>query len=149
MTTATSPSTVKQCRKCKEILNLEDFYRKNESKDGREGSCSSCRRKQMSAADKARYTTAARRHSHLWNTYLIDQSIYDHILLMQDGHCACCPATVSGRATDKYLIVDHDHKTGEIRGLLCHNCNIMLGSARDNLSTLQNGITYLSKFTRG
>jgi hypothetical protein len=99
----------------------------------------------MSAADKARYKAAVRREDHLLKKYVITQAIYDHMLLMQDGHCACCPATESGRANDNYLIVDHDHETGDVRGLLCHHCNIMLGGAKDNLSTLQNGITYLSQ----
>ena len=97
----------------------------------------------MSAADKKRYQSADRRDSHLLRTYIINQSIYDHLLLMQDGHCASCPATESGRKKDKYLIVDHDHETGEVRGLLCHHCNIMLGGAKDNIATLQNAITYL------
>jgi len=99
----------------------------------------------MSKRDKARYNTDHRRNNHLLNTYIITQSIYDHVLLMQDGHCATCPATESGRKNDKYLIVDHDHETGEVRGLLCHHCNIMLGGAKDNISTLQNAIAYLSK----
>lgn len=100
----------------------------------------------MSAADKGRYNTDLRRQTHLMRTYLIDQSIYEHILMMQDGHCALCPATVSGRKNDQFLIVDHDHETGVVRGLLCHHCNIMLGAAKDNMNTLQNGISYLAKY---
>jgi hypothetical protein len=146
MTIVISQCTGKVCRTCNETKDLEDFYRKNSSKDGRESSCISCRRKQMSAADKKRYQAAARRDSHLMRTYIINQSIYDHILLMQDGHCALCPATESGRKDDKHLIVDHDHETGDVRGLVCHHCNIMLGGAKDNTTTLQNAISYLAKY---
>ena len=145
MTTATFQCTAKVCRVCNDAKPLEDFYRKNSSKDGRESSCISCRRKQMSAADKKRYQSVARRDTHLMRTYLINQSIYDHLLLMQDGHCALCPATESGRKDDRYLIVDHCHETGDVRGLVCHHCNIMLGGAKDNITTLQNGISYLAK----
>ena len=145
MTTATCLNTAKSCRICKMTKPLEDFYRKNSSKDGRESSCISCRRKQMSAADKKRYQSAVRRDNHLMRTYIINQSIYDHLFLMQGGHCALCPATVSGRKDDQHLIVDHDHETGDVRGLVCHHCNIMLGGAKDNISTLQNAITYLLK----
>ena len=99
----------------------------------------------MSAADKKRYRSAARRDNHLMRTYLINQSIYEHLLLMQEGHCALCPATESGRKEDKHLIVDHDHETGDVRGLVCHHCNIMLGGAKDNITTLQNAISYLAK----
>lgn len=146
MTTAISQCTDKTCRVCLEIKSLEEFYRKNSSKDGRESSCKSCRRKQMSAADKKRYQSAVRRNNHLMRTYLINQSIYEHLLLMQGGHCALCPATVSGRKYDQHLIVDHDHEAGDVRGLVCHHCNIMLGGAKDNIATLQNAISYLSKY---
>lgn len=99
----------------------------------------------MSAADKARYCSAARRESHLFNTYAITPAVYEHLLLMQGGHCAMCESTVSGRRGDNYLIVDHCHKTDQIRGLLCHHCNIVLGAARDNVDILQNAINYLQQ----
>ena len=99
----------------------------------------------MSAADKKRYRAVDRRDNHLMRTYLINQSIYEHLLLMQNGHCALCPATESGRKEDKHLIVDHDHETGDVRGLVCHHCNIMLGGAKDNIDTLQNAISYLAQ----
>jgi len=41
------------------------------------------------------------------------------------------------------LAMDHDHKTGFIRGLLCHQCNVMLGAARDNVAVLASAIRYL------
>ena len=145
MTTVTSQCTAKSCRTCAETKPLEDFYRKNSSKDGRESSCIECRKKQIAITDKKRYRSPVRRDAHLMDKYLINQSIYEHLLLMQGGHCALCPATSSGRKNDSYLIVDHCHKTGNVRGLLCHHCNIMLGVSKDNTNTLQNAITYLTK----
>lgn len=44
---------------------------------------------------------------------------YARLLGAQDGHCAICQATPRTRR----LHVDHDHRTGEVRGLLCHRCN--------------------------
>ncbi len=58
---------------------------------------------------------------------------YDIMLAAQGGHCACCPATHDGKIGKdgderlKKLAVDHDHKTGVIRGLLCTGCNTSLG----------------------
>ena len=48
---------------------------------------------------------------------------YARLFLSQDGKCAICRRVPSGRALD----VDHDHRTREIRGLLCHRCNRGLG----------------------
>jgi len=49
----------------------------------------------------------------------IDSDLYDSLLASQGGHCALCPSTPKSRR----LHVDHDHRTGEVRGLLCHRCN--------------------------
>lgn len=49
----------------------------------------------------------------------VTQDEYDAMLARQDGHCALCPSTPKTRR----LHIDHDHRTGEIRGLLCHRCN--------------------------
>lgn len=45
--------------------------------------------------------------------------LYERLLAEQDGHCAVCPATPGTRR----LHIDHDHRTGRVRGLLCHSHN--------------------------
>jgi len=59
---------------------------------------------------------------HLKQKYGIALSQYYEILSLQDGCCAICREITTGR-----LLVDHDHITGEIRGLLCNRCNSLLG----------------------
>ena len=145
MTTETYPNTVKICVKCDARLPLDQFYKKKDSKDGHENACIPCRRKQMSARDKERYDSCRRRSEHLWRSYLINQSIYEHIFLMQGGCCAVCGSTESGRSTDQHFVVDHCHDSGKVRGLLCHPCNTALGLMKDNATSLQNAITYLSE----
>jgi hypothetical protein len=66
---------------------------------------------------------------------------YTQMLVAQGGVCAICGKEPGKRRLD----VDHDHETGKIRGLLCNQCNQMLGYASDSITTLQNGIEYLSK----
>jgi hypothetical protein len=56
---------------------------------------------------------------------------------MQKGCCAVC-----GKSS-KTLQVDHDHTTGEVRGLLCRWCNLLLGNAHDSVKILENAATYL------
>lgn len=61
---------------------------------------------------------------HLLRKYGITEEQYNALLKKQDGHCALCPRTVE--KSGKKLSVDHNHKTGEIRGLLCYRCNKFL-----------------------
>jgi hypothetical protein len=65
---------------------------------------------------------------------------YDEMLESQSGVCAGCGRPPAG---EKRLAVDHDHKTDEIRGLLCDGCNIALGGVEDNPQTLLRLIQYL------
>lgn len=58
----------------------------------------------------------------------------------QDFRCGIC-----NLSTERFF-VDHDHSTGKTRGLLCHHCNLMLGMARDKITTLRAGAKYLEKY---
>lgn len=60
----------------------------------------------------------------------------------EQNHC-CFICKIHKDNFPKKLSVDHDHTTGKIRGLLCNNCNTMLGYAKDNVYILQNAISYL------
>lgn len=60
----------------------------------------------------------------------------------QGKRCAICPAVLPLLTRDG-LMVDHDHATGEVRGLLCRNCNFGIGHFRDNPSLLLAAINYL------
>lgn len=69
----------------------------------------------------------ARRYN-LWHKYKITPEQYDAMLASQNAKCAICGdsqnvKTACGRGHSGRLHVDHDHKTGEIRGLLCNVCN--------------------------
>jgi len=57
----------------------------------------------------------------------------------QNGVCWIC----GGKSGKKRLAVDHDHKTGEVRGLLCKRCNRMLGYYRDNAESFARAAAYL------
>lgn len=65
---------------------------------------------------------------------------YDDILETQSGGCKICGVLEVGKRT---FHVDHDHKTGKNRGLLCKHCNVMLAMARDNKDILFRAIDYL------
>src|SRR2546425_2883267 len=68
-------------------------------------------------------------------SFTLDQ--YQQSYALQEGKCVICQLF---RPT---LCVDHDHKTGKVRALLCRTCNAGLGDFRDNLTLLQRAILYL------
>lgn len=77
---------------------------------------------------------------HIERTYGISIDEYNRILMEQHGTCAICCGVPKGR---KSLAVDHDHTTGQVRGLLCEKCNIGIGSFKDDPMLMQTAIAYL------
>jgi len=67
---------------------------------------------------------------------------YNQIFYLQNHKCAICNDECK---TGRKLAVDHDHKTGKIRGLLCMNCNNALGKFKDSKAILMKAIEYLIK----
>lgn len=72
--------------------------------------------------------------------YGISDEEYARLFKLQGGRCAIC----RNKTRTIRLAVDHDHKTGEVRGLLCKRCNHeLLGAGHDSVSMLWKAITYL------
>jgi hypothetical protein len=67
---------------------------------------------------------------------------YDELLEKQQRCCAICGES-HDVAKGKILAVDHDHTTGKVRGLLCHNCNTIIGHAADSIAIPQATIDYM------
>jgi len=87
-----------------------------------------------------------RRNWHLVKTYGITLTEYDSILKSQNNVCAICgekESNTNNNGSIKPLSVDHNHKTGDVRGLLCDKCNNGLGKFRDNIEILNKAIKYL------
>jgi recombination endonuclease VII len=72
--------------------------------------------------------------------YGLSIEAHDSLLATQNNCCAIC----EGRFT-KPPHVDHCHKTGEVRGLLCSNCNTGIGNLRDDPALLRKALEYLTK----
>lgn len=64
---------------------------------------------------------------------------YEQMLAVQNGVCAIC------ERSDVKLCIDHDHKANVVRGLLCYNCNLVLGLAKDSIKNLIAAARYLEK----
>ena len=76
--------------------------------------------------------------------YKINIEDYHELYLKQKGLCAICKKKDLGRKNAKYFIVDHDHSANKVRGLLCHKCNLLLGTVKDDITILKRAIEYLT-----
>jgi len=105
--------------------------------------------------EKYRVTKAYKESYFAWNlsTYwpgLSSQEAkirYFKILEEQNGNCAICknPETRKHRGKPRNLCVDHCHKTGIVRGLLCSRCNVTIGRLEDDPKLLRSAAEYLEK----
>ncbi|MFD9949827.1 endonuclease VII domain-containing protein [Nonomuraea sp. NPDC059023] len=79
--------------------------------------------------------------------YGITTEEFDEIFTAQSGKCAICGTTEwPGKHNRPH--VDHCHKTGNVRGILCTNCNQGLGRFRDRVEILEAAIAYLTNAAR-
>lgn len=81
------------------------------------------------------------------NQYGLSWEDYERMVVEQGGLCACCEQkpTVFRNKKHRLFDIDHDHKTGEVRGLCCHWCNIMIGQSLENPARLRKGAEYLER----
>ncbi len=87
--------------------------------------------------------------AYLRRNYNIQVDQYEDMLRRQGHRCAVCQGegfTMAAHHKVK-LVVDHCHKTGRVRGLLCHNCNRALGLMQDDVEALKRSVQYLEGAT--
>lgn len=134
---------VKVCTKCKTEKPITEFGTNQCSKDGIETRCKLCKNKRASKHNKEHPVTYAKnsRAAHLRKSYNMTLEEYDRLYLKQNGMCAICGT--SKCPSGHTLAVDHNHNTGQVRMLLCVDCNSLLGRAKDNIEILKKAILYL------
>lgn len=133
---------MKHCKKCNQDKSITEFWKNKTTADGLQAWCKPCwyalTKSKLEGKDRERYLRM-RRNGHLVRKYGITADEYDEMLSKQSGGCGICGRTF-GRIR---LAVDHDHKTGKIRGILCENCNMGLGMFKDDTKLLSAAIEYL------
>jgi len=141
---------MKRCSKCKKDKEDSEFY-PNRTRNGLMSRCKPCGaiqakewrdRNPHKAFNRYWSNRDHERERHLKRKYGISFSDYHDMIKSQGGKCAVCSADAP---LHKMLDVDHCHKTGTVRGLLCTSCNRMLGNAGDRIHVLVAGAKYLSK----
>lgn len=121
---------VKVCFRCKIEKSKAEFYW-HPSKKRYHSLCNQC--KLLSFREYQKSKGRFDRHG-------LTKEQYDQMLDMQNGKCYIC------NITPDVLCIDHDHTTGQIRKLLCSQCNSALGMIKEDISVLTNMIKYLEKF---
>ena len=86
-----------------------------------------------------------KRRSYLKTEYGLSMEDYDKMFKLQKGKCKICKVSHPKNISHKHLYVDHCHKTGKIRGLLCRGCNFAIGEMEDNILFFKNAINYLKE----
>jgi len=137
----------KYCYKCKQTKPLSKFFNHKLGKQGKTKLCKKChvestKKWKNNNKDRVkRYGYA----SNIKRRYGINYKEYEEILRQQEYKCALC-GSYKYDVLNRRLGVDHNHKTGEVRGLLCNCCNRGLGNFKDSVELLTKAINYLVKF---
>jgi len=159
---------MRKCSKCKVKKSLDDFHNYKNGKDGKQHYCKDCVNSQVPNKMKKMKETATHkqcricekmvdkkimyvtyckpceakraRETTIEKKYGITMSEYDVLFDSQDGLCGVC-----SKASKISLCVDHDHKTGVVRGLLCRQCNSAIGQLGDNIEGVASALRYLMK----
>lgn len=95
---------------------------------------------------KKDYIDADNRRDHINQRYGISLKTFEDISNAQNNVCKICKKK---NTRDRFLQVDHDHKTGKIRSLLCSHCNNGLGCFFDNIEVMKLAIQYLQDHREG
>ena len=159
---------VKRCKHCGNAKPLDDFYSDRKARDGRRPECKACnlaRRRAKYAEDPRPYIERVmkwqRANRDRYLQYLREYNAtpakklsnrratssgstvsrwrrFDALLAAQGGGCAICGNPDADN-------VDHDHVTGEVRGILCFNCNIAIGHIADDEVPPAQAFAYLDR----
>lgn len=141
---------MKQCTVCKETKVLDEYYNYKASKDGKCYRCKSCDgvARAKWAEDNPERSRRSNRGRNLKSKYGISLEDYEEMFESQGKSCACCGITenyTTGSSREGWnFAVDHCHKTGNVRGLLCNQCNRAIGMLGDTVEGLQKAIDYLN-----
>lgn len=167
--------TMKKCGRCQKYLPKDLFYRNRKTADGLACYCRRCEsaRKKEARASNPGLIIVHRENGKKWyiknkehklnknkewkennpskwrninlkSRFGITNEDYNQILEKQNN---CCP--ICGKHKDEFkefMAVDHCHKTGQVRGILCRKCNLGIGHLNDDIFLLEKSINYLNSY---
>ena len=135
----------KRCTKCGEDKPQSAFWRRGGGSSTLRARCKDCTRDDNAIWERCNSAKSGRfrkRQSRLKLEYNITPAEYMTMLIAQTGRCAMCGACAK---PERELSVDHNHATGQVRGLLCQNCNGGIALLNEDIGLLQAAIDYLKE----
>lgn len=115
-----------RCTSCDEPMTEEEAKIAEARRGYPKGYCSDCRKEW-------------KKNRNFQTRYGIGIQEYEHMLLHQDRKCIICHYPLTPDKT----VVDHCHKTGKVRGLLCKHCNSAIGFLKEDIGTALRAIQYI------
>jgi len=142
----------KQCTKCLIVRDLSEFSFSDKKRGYINSKCKKCvaeyfqkyksknkkRLQSIWRIASKKYCTTEKRRNKTLRRYGLTEETYNDMYDEQNGSCKICKSV-------NRLVVDHNHETGFIRGLLCHRCNVGLGHFKDDILIMKLAIEYLQK----
>lgn len=130
------------CSRCREVKTADDFHVRRDRQSGRSSHCKECDRARLRKYRRDNRPRLRHRARQIATGSEITEAEVAAIERGQGGTCAVCkrPPSVSAYGI---LHLDHDHTTGQIRGLLCDQCNKALGHFADDPARVEAGLRYL------
>jgi hypothetical protein len=153
---------MKKCLKCLRLLPITEYHKDKSRASGLREKCKDCRCKyekivkkkcvacgddfEVSGLSKGqKYCGKVCQRVHI--RYGIDEYKLEDLLIRSNYKCSICgedEVNIDKRTGKIYeLSIDHNHNTGEVRGVLCTNCNAGLGHFKDNIDSLKKAISYI------
>lgn len=124
-----SGATLLRCTTCDKWLPDNLFTKHTRAATGKNNQCRDCQKWRMKLRN-----------------YGITKQQYEELMHSQGGVCAVCKCKPDDpRCTHGHLVVDHCHKTGYVRGLLCSLCNATMGNSMDSVELLKSLIAYIQR----
>jgi hypothetical protein len=124
----------KICLRCKVDKPLQEYRKHNAKADKLTIYCKDCLRDTDKLYEKNNRQKINDKKKRI--KYKLTKETYSNLMLVKQ--CSICKSETG-------LCIDHDHRTGNVRGLLCNSCNIGLGFFKDDLQLLKTAIKYLKQ----
>lgn len=133
----------RRCSSCLKFKILNQYGPAKWCLRGKRKTCIPCSNKKQNIAKKlyVKHNPDYRSSNRLRYCYGISILQYELLKAGQNNRCLICNEKKSSRD----LFIDHCHKTGDIRGLLCHGCNAGLGFFKENIKIMKSAIKYIEE----